>query len=83
MDYHSITKTITDLLTQNNCWFKTFEHEPVRTSEEAAKIRPGYTLKQGAKALIVRVKKSETDKKFVGCIWDFRKLVKPTIINIT
>lgn len=68
MDYHPITKTITDLLTQNNCWFETFEHEPVRTSEEAAKIRTGYTINQGAKALIIRVKKSETDKKFVMLI---------------
>lgn len=68
MDYHPITKTITDLLTQNSYWFETFEHEPVRTSEEAAKTRPGYTLQQGAKALIVRVKKSETDKKFVMLI---------------
>ncbi len=65
MDYHPVTKIITDLLTQNNCWFETFEHEPVTTSEEAAKIRPGYTLRQGAKALIVRIKKSEADKKYV------------------
>lgn len=65
MNFHSVTKTITDLLIQNNCWFETFEHEPVRTSEEAAKTRTGYTLQQGAKALIMRVKKSEADKKFV------------------
>ncbi len=65
MSYHPITKIITDLLTKNNYWFETFEHEPVRTSEEAAKTRPGYTLQQGAKALIVRAKKSEADKKFV------------------
>lgn len=65
MKYHPLVKEITDLLTNNNYWFKTFEHEPVRTSEEAAKIRPGYTLHQGAKALIIRVKKSESDKKFI------------------
>ena len=45
-------------------WYEYFEHEPVRTSEEAAKIRTGYTLAQGAKALIVRVKKSNADKYF-------------------
>lgn len=65
MKYHPVTKQITDLLETNNCWFETFKHEPVTTSEEAAKVRTGYTLNQGAKALIIRVKKSETDKKFV------------------
>lgn len=64
MEYHKTSKIITDLLKNNNFWFETFEHEPVRTSEEAAKIRPGYSLRQGAKALIIRVKKSEKDKKF-------------------
>ena len=44
---------------------ETFEHEPVRTSEQAAKTRPGYSLQQGAKAIIVRVKKSKKDKVFV------------------
>lgn len=37
MDYHPLTKQITDLLTKNNYWFETFQHEPVLTSEEAAK----------------------------------------------
>ena len=65
MKYHPVTKQITDLLTNNNCWYETFEHKPVTTSEEAVKVRTGYTLHQGAKALIIRIKKSETDKKFV------------------
>ncbi len=65
MEYHPTSKTILDLLRINNFWFETFEHEPVRTSEEAAKIRHGYSLHQGAKALIIRVKKSEKDKRFV------------------
>lgn len=63
--YHKVTSDIVDLLKKNGCWYETFEHEPVKTSEEAAKIRPGYTLHQGAKAMIVRVKKSESEKKFV------------------
>jgi len=69
MDYHPITKTITNLLTENKCWFETFEHEPVKTSEEASKVRTGYTLQQGAKALIIRVKKSETNKKFIMLVF--------------
>ncbi|MEK7129888.1 MAG: YbaK/EbsC family protein [Patescibacteria group bacterium] len=63
--YHKVVSKILDVLRINKCWFETFEHEPVRTSEEAAKIRTGYTLHQGAKAMIVRIKKSESDKKFV------------------
>ncbi|MDP3917775.1 MAG: YbaK/EbsC family protein [Candidatus Woesebacteria bacterium] len=58
MDYHITVSKIINLLKENDLWFETFEHEAVRTSEEAAKTRTGYSLKQGAKALIVRVKKS-------------------------
>ena len=65
MKYHPVTETILQLLEKHGCWFETFEHEPVRTSEEAARTRPGYTLQQGAKAIIVRAKKSRRDKSFV------------------
>lgn len=65
MKYHQAVKQITELLLANNCWFETFEHEPVTTSKEAAKVRTGYSLHQGAKALIIRIKKSEVDKKFI------------------
>lgn len=65
MDYHKVTTTITELLEKEGFWFETFEHEPVRTSEEAAKIRDGYSLHQGAKAIIVRIKITNSDKKFV------------------
>lgn len=58
MEYHEVVSKILDLLRNGGYWFETFEHEPVRTSEEAAKARTGYTLAQGAKAMIVRVKKS-------------------------
>ena len=65
MDYHPVVTKITNLLQQEGCWFETFKHEPVRTSEEAAAIRTGYTIDQGAKALIVRVKDKERGKQFV------------------
>ena len=55
MQYNPVVKQITDLLEKNNCEFKTFEHAPVTTSEEAAKLRPEYSLHQGAKAIIVRI----------------------------
>jgi Ala-tRNA(Pro) deacylase len=60
MTYHDVVSRILSLLQENNCWYQTFEHEPVRTSEEAAKTRPGYTLHQGAKAMIVRAKGAES-----------------------
>jgi len=65
MTRHPITHQILDLLIENNCWYETFEHEEVRTSEEAAKTRPGYTLEQGAKAIIVRAKVPNEGKKFL------------------
>jgi Ala-tRNA(Pro) deacylase len=65
MEYHMITKHIIDQLKNANVWFESFEHEEVKTSEEASKVRSGYTLHQGAKAMIVRVKKSDSDKKFI------------------
>lgn len=64
MTYHPITEKIASLLRGRGMWFETFEHEAVRTSEEAAAIRPNYTPKQGTKALIVRVKENG-EKKFV------------------
>lgn len=55
MEYHSVVQRLIELLESHKVVFESFEHEPVRTSEEAAKIRPGYTLKQGTKALIVKL----------------------------
>lgn len=65
MQRHSVTQQILDLLTENSYWCETFEHDEVRTSEEASKTRPGYTLKQGAKAIIVRAKIPNEGKKFL------------------
>ena len=65
---HPIHLQITDLLRQHNCWFEEFTHAPVRTSEEAAALRDGYTLQQGAKAIIIRAKIPNEGKKFVMLI---------------
>ncbi|MDA1079172.1 MAG: hypothetical protein O2840_00555 [bacterium] len=64
-NYHPVVSQILEILEKNNCWHETFEHEPVRTSEEAAQLRDGYTLAQGAKAILIRVKISSTEKRFV------------------
>jgi len=61
MGEHPIADQILSLL--QGRWSESFEHEAVRTSEEAAKIRDGYTLQQGAKAILVRIKTPE-GKKF-------------------
>ena len=66
-EYHSLVARIISLLKENNFWFETFEHEPVRTSEQAAKIRTGYSLEQGTKALIVKAY-GKTENSFVMLI---------------
>lgn len=55
---HKTVALIESLLVSRGVIYKKFVHEPVRTSEEAAMVRPEYSLSQGAKALIVRVKRS-------------------------
>lgn len=56
MEYHKVVSQIRALLDNAGVAYETFEHAPVRTSEEAAALRPEYTLHQGAKALIVKAK---------------------------
>src|SRR5437868_9918252 len=51
----TVFEKILALLEENNVPYKLTEHEPVRTSEEAARIR-GAVLKTGAKAMIIRGK---------------------------
>ena len=64
-----MVQKILTLLKNDGCWFETFEHEPVRTSEEAAKVRPEYSLCQGAKALIVRAKIRQNKRNFVMLVF--------------
>ena len=66
--YHKLVTTIQELLKENGMWFETFEHEPVKTSEEAAQQRIGYTIKQGAKALLLKVKPRGDKTKFIMCV---------------
>ncbi len=67
--YHECAGRIVAMLEDDGCWRESFEHEPVRTSEEAALTRPGYSLRQGAKAIILRVKRSKKDKFFVMLVF--------------
>lgn len=54
---------------KNTCWFKTFEHEPVTTSEEAARVRPEYTIHQGAKAIIVKTVQKDNNEAFAMLVF--------------
>lgn len=65
MKYHQAVEDIKHLLTEHSCQFEAFEHEPVRTCEEAAKLHIGYTPEQGVKTIIARVKEPGKGKKFV------------------
>jgi prolyl-tRNA editing enzyme YbaK/EbsC (Cys-tRNA(Pro) deacylase) len=65
MSEHPIAQQIVDILNQHGYWYDAFEHEPVRTSQDAANIRDSYSMKQGAKALIVRVKPVGQAKKLI------------------
>lgn len=65
MPYHQTVSDILNLLKQTGCWFETFEHQPVVTSQQAAKLRHGYSLNQGAKAIILKIKKTQAERKFV------------------
>ena len=48
-----VFERITELLEGNAAGFRVMEHEPVRTSEQAARVR-GTPLEQGAKALVLK-----------------------------
>ena len=65
MKYHLVVEKIVNLLKENNFWFETFEHQEVTTSEEASQVRSGYTLSQGAKAMIIRLKEKSGNKYFL------------------
>jgi prolyl-tRNA editing enzyme YbaK/EbsC (Cys-tRNA(Pro) deacylase) len=62
--YHPVVQRICDRFAQSGVPYEFIEHEPVHTSEEAETARPGYTLEQGAKAIIVRVKPRGGGEKY-------------------
>ena len=66
---HPVAGRIIALLDEAGCWRESFIHRPTRTSEESAAARPGYSLRQGAKAIILRVKRRKNDKFFVMLVY--------------
>lgn len=78
MSLETFEKLVT-LFDAGNARYKVVEHEPVRTSQEAAQVR-GTALSQGAKAMICRVKISSKQKAYVHAVFpadqqaDFEKI---------
>ncbi len=66
---HPIMERILTALREHGMWHETFEHKAVRTSEEAAGVRSGYGLHQGAKALIVRARVANEGKRFLMLVF--------------
>ena len=62
MSRGAVTERLERWLREAGVAFEIFEHAPVRTSEEAARVR-GTPLEAGAKALVVRA-----DDRFVHCV---------------
>lgn len=56
---------IEKILNEGAHWYERFAHEAVRTSLEAARVRPEYLQKQGSKALIVKARKIGEEKRFI------------------
>lgn len=67
-DSRPVVAQIETLLRDGGFWYERFEHPPVRTSEEAAKERPEYSITQGTKSLIVRAKRTGREKEFIMVI---------------
>ncbi|MBN2015522.1 hypothetical protein JW766_01700 [Candidatus Dojkabacteria bacterium] len=57
-------EVIKDRLEKNRISYKEFRHRPVRTSEEAQRERPDYSLSQGAKAILISAKLKSGEKKY-------------------
>ena len=72
MTYHPKTYELLNKLLSATTWLEIFTHEPVTTSVEASELRHGYSITQGAKALILRTNGNflmvvvPGDKKFLN-----------------
>jgi len=63
---HPVTTQIETLLKEKGLWYETFTHVPTLTSEESAKARPGYSMHQGAKALLLKMTLKSVQKDSPG-----------------
>ena len=55
--HHAVVDTLFSFFKNNGVPYSSYTHKEVKTSEEAASARPGYSIEQGVKALIVTLRK--------------------------
>ncbi len=72
-DLHPVVGQIKNVLEEKSIEYRFFEHEAVRTSEEAIRERPGYTLNQGAKAIILCAEMPDKERKFFMTVFPAHK----------
>ncbi len=63
-------ENVLKILDENKIEYKKFDHEPVKTSEEAAKVR-GVELKTGVKAMLLKT----SEEKFIMVLIEADKKV--------
>lgn len=54
----TLFEKIIKLLDENKVWYELLTHEPVWTSQQAAAVRPEISLRQGAKAMVLKLQNS-------------------------
>ena len=74
--YIVMLRQIQNLLKDKKIEFKEWHHEPVRTSEEAAKAR-GVDIKLGAKSLVLKA-----DNRFIMCVLSAAKRIDSKRLKI-
>ncbi|MDR2173244.1 MAG: YbaK/prolyl-tRNA synthetase associated domain-containing protein [Burkholderiales bacterium] len=76
----AVFEKLVALFDAEHAHYRVVTHAPVRTSEEAARVR-GTALSQGARAMVCRVKRSSTQRVYVLAVLpadqqlDFTKVV--------
>ena len=80
--YHPVARAIVSRLEARSCWHEVYTHVPVRTSEEAVRVRPGFTMSQGAKALIVRVRRTHERFFVMLVVPGDRKFDKTKVLRV-
>lgn len=65
--YNPIVEKLFSLFENAGVPYSKYLHKEITSSEEAATVRPNYSIEQGVKALIVCVRKNK-DKKFIQIV---------------
>ena len=66
---HPFVSQLVSFFESHHLVYRYFEHPPVKTSQEAASLRTGYSLKQGAKAIIIKIPRPFYHSDFVMLVF--------------